>query len=260
MKVYDQSFQTVNSEFTKSKDDLIEMEQKLETSIELLLETQNLFDKKILSPAQKSKQTLKNLPMKSDIHRYGLGSSSYNLQLSIDVNKLKLVETDDNRVLFEEIREGCKCKIYGIKLVIEKKYLPNLSKWTKKVAKVQMNDLHQEFLKELINAKSRLNQILTNVRNLGVVWNLPRVVIPKAVGILDSDDEEEDFLLVSRETLDQDNIETQSYRDHDGSVQNECLPSSSKDLPEPCISDEGEEQEITSFAGISKQKAGMFCI
>jgi hypothetical protein len=112
MQVYDRSFEAVHSEFTKSKDDLIEMEQKLETGIELLLETQNVFGKQILSPSKKNLQASKSLPLKTDIHRYGLGSSSYNLHLSIDVNTLKLVETDDNSILFEEIREGCKCKFF----------------------------------------------------------------------------------------------------------------------------------------------------
>jgi hypothetical protein len=50
--------------------------------------------------------------MKKDIYRYGLGSSSYNLNLSIEVKALVLSETEDNSVLFLEIREGCKCKEY----------------------------------------------------------------------------------------------------------------------------------------------------
>lgn len=110
MQVYEKSFQTVYSDFTKSKDDLREMEQKLETSIELLLQTQNIFDKKILCQENSSKPGV-GMPLKSDIHKYGLGSSSYNLQLSIDVSTLKLDENEDNSVLFQEIREGCKGRI-----------------------------------------------------------------------------------------------------------------------------------------------------
>jgi hypothetical protein len=256
MQVYDRSFEAVHSEFTKSKDYIIEMEQKLEKSIELLLETQNVFGKQILSPSRKNLQASKSLPLKTDIHRYGLGSSSYHLHLTIDVNTLKLDETNDNSILFEEIREGCKRKFFfKSKQVIEKKYLPNITKWTKKVAKIQMNDEHQEFLKELIMTKSRLNQILSNVRNLGIVWNLPRAVIPKTVGVLDSDDEDEVFLAV---TPDESPQCTNAGDDmHSKYHQNECSPDSSKDPQEETEfkSDKCDEQEITTNAEIACQKA-----
>jgi hypothetical protein len=243
MQVYDKSFQNVYSEFKKSKDVLLEMEQKLETSIDLLLETRNVFEKEILSPSTKTLH--KSLPVKTDIHRYGLGSSSYNLQLSIDVNTLKLEENDDNTILFEEIREGCK--------LIERKYLPNIRKWTKKVAKIQMNHHHQEFLKELINVKSRLNQILSNVRNLGVVWNLPRTVIPKSVA--SSDDEDEEFLAVSQDSLDsveaENNIDCNTFK-------SECVPGSSKDHHQD--KSDKTDHEITPIYEISSKNSKMFLI
>jgi hypothetical protein len=141
--------------------------------------------------------------------------------------------------------------------VIEKKYLPNISNWTKKVAKIQMNDEHQEFLKELIMTKSRLNQILSNVRNLGIVWNMPRALIPKSVQVLDSDDEDEVFLAVSQD-------ESPQFTDagnhmNSNNQQNECLPVSSKDFQEETEldvkSDKCDEQEMTTNTEISSQKA-----
>ena len=85
--------------------------------------------------------------------------------------------------------------------MIEKKYLPNLIKWTRKIAKIQMNANHQEFLKKLIDSKNCLDQILLNVRNLGISWDAPRAVIP--LETVESEEDEE-FMMVSNENQDRD--------------------------------------------------------
>lgn len=115
-----------------------------------------------------------------------------------------------------------------------------------------MNTQHETFLKELINARSRLDQILTNVRNLGISWNLPRALIPPSGEALESDDGEE-FLMVPPETP------TPNINKNSQSA-NEEFPGSSNDPPLEYISDKSDEKQMAYISELSTEKASKFLL
>jgi hypothetical protein len=137
--------------------------------------------------------------------------------------------------------------------VIEKKYLPNLIKWTRKIAKIQMNANHQEFLKKLIDSKNCLDQILLNVRNLGISWDAPRAVIP--LETVESEEDEE-FMMVSNENQERD-ADTEVIQDFENSQSSQKVSDSLKDsfFDDECvISEKSDSETIQNDRRMSNEK------
>ena len=115
--------------------------------------------------------------------------------------------------------------------MIDKKYLPKVVGWMKKISKVELEG-QEEFLKKLIFLRNRLDRILGHVRNLGISWDKLRAQIPL---IIQDSDSEEEFLKIAENS--------NQVLKSDDFKRNELVTSNDSSL-EKCKSSEDSDSDV----------------
>ncbi|KAI9261058.1 hypothetical protein BY458DRAFT_439738 [Sporodiniella umbellata] len=123
---------------------------------------------------------------KKDLLSHGLGSNRYRLTIHLSKDTLKedLQETQENQVLFDQLRESL--------TVLESKHTPEIQHWLQTLTKMDQTDKTEKEvrLKRLIDLKSLAIETTRKARMLGI-----EPLVPKTDGLEAIEDEfdNEDF-------------------------------------------------------------------